>query len=419
MTDPSASSPNNTLDTALMPSDRVSRRWIGAFSLAWFGYWMATLLPVNLLLPLQFAELDPANKVRDVAIANAVAGLVALIALPICGALCDRTRTRFGRRRVWMLGGTLVFAASVFAVGLQSDWVAIVVWWGIATVGASAAMGGLTAVVADRVPEEQRGTISSAIYGPQALGVVVGVAIVSTFALTNQLSYLLLALALVACTILFVWKYREVFVDAVAPLNVRAIVASMWVNPRKNPDFAWAFSGRLLVNLGNTLGTCYLLYFLTDALKVDDPEGGLLIASLTYLVAALAATYLLGWLSDKLGKRRVFIAVTACMKAAAGFLLAFFPSFETLIFASALMGGGFGAYMAVDQAVITQVLPDAGSRAKDLGIMNVGSIVPTALAPLLAAVIITHFGGYAVLFGVTGLFTAVGAALVYKIKSVP
>lgn len=107
------------------------------------------------------------------------------------------------------------------------------------------------------------------------------------------------------------------------------------------------------------------------------------------------------------------------MQAAAGFLLAFFPSFETLIFASALMGGGFGAYMAVDQAVITQVLPDAGSRAKDLGIMNVGSIVPTALAPLLAAVIITHFGGYAVLFGVTGLFTAVGAALVYKIKSVP
>jgi len=82
------------------------------------------------------------------------------------------------------------------------------------------------------------------------------------------------------------------------------------------------------------------------------------------------------------------------------------------------MGGGFGAYMAVDQALITQVLPDAESRAKDLGIMSIGSVVPPTLAPLIASFIITSNRGYALLFTAVGVTAAVGAALVYRIRSV-
>jgi MFS family permease len=86
--------------------------------------------------------------------------------------------------------------------------------------------------------------------------------------------------------------------------------------------------------------------------------------------------------------------------------------------ASALMGAGFGAYMAVDQALVTQVLPDAGSRAKDLGIMNIGSVVPPALAPLIASIFITSVGGYPVLFTAVGVTATVGATLVYRVRSV-
>jgi hypothetical protein len=74
--------------------------------------------------------------------------------------------------------------------------------------------------------------------------------------------------------------------------------------------------------------------------------------------------------------------------------------------------------MSVDQALITHVLPDAQSRAKDLGIMNVGSVGPQALAPLAASVIIATLGGYSVLFGTAGVTTALGALMVYRIKSV-
>lgn len=401
------------------PTARVSRAWISTFTLAWFGYWIASLVPINLLLPLQFAAIDPDNKVRDLAIANGVAGLAALLALPICGALCDRTVSRFGQRRIWIVSGVFVFASALALTGQQTHWVLVVGLWGIAMVGASAAMAGLTAIIADRVPEEQRGTISSAIYGPQAFGVVVGIAVVTALALDSQAGYIFIAVTLALTPIPFLWRYREALTETAAPLSIRTIAASLWVDPRRHPDFGWAFGSRLFVNFGNTLGTCYLLYFLTDSLRLDDPESKLLAASLVYMLSALAATYVVGWLSDKLRKRRVFVAITALMQAVAGVLLAFFPSFEMTLVTSALMGGGFGAFMAVDQAVVTQVLPDANSRAKDLGIMNVGSVVPTALAPLAAALLITDLGGYTTLFAVTGLFTALGAIMIYRVRSVP
>jgi MFS family permease len=281
------------------------------------------------------------------------------------------------------------------------------------------AAAGLTAVIADEVPDHQRGTISAALYGPQAVGLLVGVAVLTVLNNNGVWAYTFLAVALVACAAPFVVRYRDVATTgATAPLTFRSIHAGMWIDPRENPDFAWAFAGRLLVNLGNALGTTYLLYFLQDDLKLDKPEDGLLVLTLIYLVFTLAATVLGGHYSDRTGRRRVFVATAAVLQAIASFQLTFFPSFAVAMVAAAFLGAGYGAYMSVDQALITHVLPDAQSRAKDLGIMNVGSVGPQALAPLAASVIIATLGGYSVLFGTAGVTTALGALMVYRIKSV-
>jgi len=92
-------------ETTAEPTVRVPVGWTSRFTLLWFGFWMAWLVPVQLVLPNQFAALDSAHKVRDFGITNGAAGVVALIALPVAGALCDRTRSRWGRRRVWMAAG--------------------------------------------------------------------------------------------------------------------------------------------------------------------------------------------------------------------------------------------------------------------------------------------------------------------------
>src|ERR1700727_2803145 len=157
-------------ETTAEPTVRVPVGWTSRFTLVWFGFWMAWLVPVQLVLPNQFAALDAAHKVREFGIANGAAGVVALIALPVAGALCERTRSRFGRRRVWMAAGVVVLALSLVAIGPQQSWVGVMICWMFASLGFSIASAGLFAAVADQVPVTQRGIISGAIFGPQAGG---------------------------------------------------------------------------------------------------------------------------------------------------------------------------------------------------------------------------------------------------------
>ncbi|MGH3264994.1 MAG: hypothetical protein ACRDNS_23720, partial [Trebonia sp.] len=113
----------------------VPRAWTVRFGLLWFGFWMANLGPVQLVLPNQFDALDHAHKVRDFGLVSGLTGIAALVTLPLFGALCDRTRSRFGRRRVWMAGGTAVFVVGLLLTGVQSTWWAVGLAWLLATLG--------------------------------------------------------------------------------------------------------------------------------------------------------------------------------------------------------------------------------------------------------------------------------------------
>jgi MFS family permease len=393
----------------------VSRGWTARFSLAWFGIWMAYLVPIQLALPDQLAALDHPHRIRDFGLINGLIGIAALVTLPLFGALCDRTRSRFGRRRLWILSGTVVFAAGLAGTGFQHDWLGVAALWLIASLGLNMVTAGLTATIADEVPDHQLGMVSSAIYGPQALGVVVGLVALSPVK-TAEPRYLLLATALLLFVLPFGSRYREAAAELrTTPVTVRSILAGLWVD---HPDFGWAFGGRLLVNLGNAFGTTYLLFFLRDYLKVADPDGSLIVLTLIYLVFTLLATYGGGILSDRLARRRVFVAIASALQAVAALLLTIVPTYQNALIAAAFLGAGYGAYMSVDQALVTEVLPDARDRAKDLGIMNVGSVGPQAFGPLAASLIIGSLGGYRVLFAAAGVTSVAGALLVYRIRSV-
>jgi MFS family permease len=403
--------------TPAEPTLPVPRSWTVRFGLVWFGYWMATLVPVQLVLPTQLDDLDPVHKVRDFGLISGLTGIAALVTLPLFGAWCDRTTSRVGRRKIWVAGGLVVFAAGLIATGYQSHWIGVGVAWLVATLGANAASVGLTATVADSVPDEQRGTISAAIYAPQAIGIVIGLFAVTAVGGSIPGSYAFLAVALLVTGYPFLRAYREITPPEGAYRRV-SLLDQLRVGPLPDNDFHWAFACRVLVNLGNALGTTYLYFFLKDGLKLEDPDEGLLVLTVVYLIFTLFATTVGGYLSDRFQRRRVFVAAASILQAIAALLLAAFPSFGIALVGAALLGAGYGAFMSVDQALITQVLPDAASRAKDLGIMNVGSVGPQALAPLAASLVISSLGGYPVLFGLAGVTTLVGAAMVYQVKSV-
>jgi len=102
---------------------------------------------------------------------------------------------------------------------------------------------------------------------------------------------------------------------------------------------------------------------------------------------------------------------------AAALLLVFIETWPAAQVAAVLFGCGFGAYLAVDQALITQVLPSAESRGKDLGLINIAIAGPAAVGGLLSALLVT-IGHYPTLFASTTVAAALGATLVWRIKSV-
>lgn len=192
----------------------------------------------------------------------------------------------------------------------------------------------------------------------------------------------------------------------------------MWISPRRFPDFGWTLLSRILVNLGNAFGTSLLLYFLMYGLQVPDAEASLIPLTLVYMVFVIIASLWLGRLSDKLGRRRIFVVGASVLQAAAALILAFVPTMGAATLGAALLGMGYGCFLSVDQALATEVLPDQLSRGKDLGIMNIALTVPQAFAPMLGALLVSAVGGFTLLFIVSGAAALAGACAVGQVKGV-
>jgi MFS family permease len=409
------------------PTRPVRAGWIAAFAGAWLGLWMAQLVPVQVLLPLQIAAQHSSDEwltsLVSYGLVSAVAGAFVVIAYPIVGALSDRTRSRFGRRRPWILGGSLTSGVGLALLGIQSETVGTIVMWTVVMLGFCMASAALTAVMADQVPENQRGLVSGWISAPNALGILLGIVLVTAVFTTIPSGYLALAVSVVVLAVPFVLRLRDAPLspsDAarLGPLTARSVLASIWVDPRRHPDFAWTVASRVLINLGNAIATTMLLYFFTFALGVPDPTGFLVFTTVIYMVVTIVASIALGKLSDVLGRRRVFVLASGVAQALAALLLAVAPAESTSIVGAVLLGLGQGCFFAVDQALATQVLPSAETRGKDVGIMNIAMAGPQAFGPLLGAGAVVLFGGFPGLFIASGVTGLLGAAVVMRVRSV-
>lgn len=409
------------------PTRPVRAGWIAAFAGVWLGLWMAQLVPVQVLLPLQIAAQHASDDwlVSLVAygLVSAVAGTFVVVAYPIVGALSDRTRSRFGRRRPWIFGGVVVASVGLALLGVQTETLGTVVMWTAVMIGFCMASAALTAVMADSVPAGQRGLVSGWISAPNALGILLGIVLVTAVFTTTASGYLALAVCNLALAVPFLLVLSDVpLTDAEAallgPLTARTIFSSIWVDPRRHPDFAWTVASRVLINLGNAIATTMLLYFFTFALRVADPTGFLVFTTVIYMVVTIVASVALGKLSDVVQRRRVFVLASGVAQAVSALLLAVAPAESTAVIGAVLLGLGQGCFFAVDQALATQVLPSAETRGKDVGIMNIALAGPQAFGPLLGAGAVVLFGGFAGLFVASGLAGLLGSVIIMRVRSV-
>jgi MFS family permease len=203
--------------------------------------------------------------------------------------------------------------------------------------------------------------------------------------------------------------------------SLREFAGTFYLNPRKNHDFSWAFASRFMVVLAYAFLTTYQAYYLLDKIgtaKADVPEQ-IFLGTLAQAAVVVAASLIGGRLSDRTGRRKIFVLAASVVYGLALFVIAIASSFSGFLVGMAISGLGFGVYAAVDLALVVDVLPDKQHVAKDLGVFNIARALPFAIAPAIAPAVLTIDGGsYGVLYMVAGLCAFIGAAAILPVRRV-
>jgi MFS family permease len=402
------------------PTRKVTARWVTGLVLVNLGINAAFFGPINIFIGLQAIGIDEANKEAILSLVTACGAAVSLVANPLFGALSDRTTSRFGRRSPWVLAGAILGTAALLALSGATTVALMVLFWCLLQLGANAAYAAITAAVPDRVPVLQRGRVGGLAAMGQTLGVLTGSVFGAVVSGNFMVGYWLCGAALLLSVLPYLFHRDDpVLHKGVLPrFRLRVFLRGFWISPRLYPDFAWAWLTRFLVNVGNQLTIVYLLFFLRDILKHEDPPAGQLVLTGTYALMVIITAVVVGPWSDKVGRRKPFVIGSSAAIAMAALILAFFPVWPGALTGAVVLGVGFGAYLAVDFALLTQVLPVAADRGKDMGIINVANSLPQVVAPMLAFVAVTAWGGYRSMFVTAAVTGLLGAVFVVKIKSV-
>jgi MFS family permease len=415
------------------PTVHVRSGWIAGLSLGSLGMWMASLTPIQVILPLQLQNIDNAHKIADLAIVSGVGAVASVIATPLAGALSDRTTHAYGfgglrgRRHRWTLIMALLAAVSMLFLAHQKTVAGVAVLWVLFSAFQNGEYASLSAAIPDHVPVRQRATVAGWVGMPQALGLVAGtILVVLVFSNKIIISYYVIGLLMFLLVIPFIFLTSDHPLEPEnrEPFSWRRLAQAYWISPREYPDFAWAWITRFLASLAIAMGTLYLLYFLRDKVHYgklfpgQTASDGLLILILIYTVCVVLTAIVGGVISDRIGKRKMIVTVSGALMGLAALLLTFDETWQASLVAAVLFGVGFGAYLAVDQALITQVLPAAADRAKDLGIINIAIVGPAAIGAAIAGPLVT-IGGYPTLFAGTAVVAALGSIFVWRIKGVP
>lgn len=385
---------------------------LGLFS-AWFG-------PIQVLLGLQASQVAPGHKEATLSLVTGLGALVSTLGNPVFGALSDRTTSRFGRRLPWIAGGLALGAVGLVVLASARGVAGMVVGWCLVQAFLNATFAALNASIADQVPVERRGLVSGLIGVAQTAGLVAGAGLAAAVGSTRT-GYLVLAMLVVALGLPHVLGARDLRLPDGAPRPTLRHVMAGFVPPlRRYPDFGWAWLTRFLVNLGNSTGTLYLLYYLMDAvgMEADKAATGVFILTGIYALTVFGSTVIGGVWSDKVGRRKPFVIAASIVTGLASLDLALTQNWVGAVVGAVILGIGFGAFTSVDFALVTQVLPSSGDAARDLGIINIASAGAQVLAPVLAAPVVTHLGGYTTLYVMAAVVCLLGAACVLRIRTV-
>ncbi|QBD82746.1 MFS transporter [Ktedonosporobacter rubrisoli] len=407
------------------PEKTQSIGWQLLLSLANLVVWISIFPTFQILLPDQIAALDPANKVTLLAAISLPGGIAAILGNLLAGALSDRTTSRFGRRRPWILGGAISSAASLVLLAFSPSIALLALGVILFQFCVNLIIASLAALVPDQVPVRQRATVSGFAGLALPLGTIVGLTLVAQAIKATQLLYFVLSAVLLVVLTFYVFFIKDAVLPAgtLPPISLGQFLAGFF-RPLRSRDFTFTWIGRILVIFGYYTVVGYLLFYLQDVVHYDKifpgqtSAQGVALFQLISTGILIIATIISGIISDRLQRRKAFVIAAALIIVVSLIIIALFPVWPMMLTAAGILGLGFGILLSGDLALQTQVLPDQRDRGKDLGIQNTANLILQVLVPLVVALVLALIHSYAALFIFGAILTCIGAMFIFPIRSV-
>lgn len=379
----------------------------------------------SILLPRQVEMIDASNKIGNLGLVTTISAVTAVAGLLAGGAISDRTTGRWGKRTPSLLFGAAASAVLLLFLSGAASIAALVGLCAALWFCANYYQAALTAILPERIPLAHRGIGSSVLAMGIPLGVILGV---NLAARTSQAAayFALAALVVVttACLVVFAPEPAAAAPPPSVPLERKRFAARVgrFFHSFRSGDFTLAFAARALMFFSIFCVTGYTYYILQDYvgarnLPGGDVQAGVSVMITIQMVACIASTAVSGWLADRWGRPKLFVAISSLGIAAAMMIPLFEASWPAMIVMQALVGLFFGAYMAVDLALMSLVLPDPEAEGRDMALLAVATSGSQILSPVAAAGLIAQFG-YSTLFGFGGAVAIAGGVAVMYIKGV-
>lgn len=405
------------------PTEPVGAPFMIGFAFAQLALFIALLGPVMVSMAIKVIRVvGEENATTAQGLVLGVGAFAALVANPVFGRLSDRTMSRFGRRRPWMVGGSLALAACLLLIALADSVPVLVVGWFLAQLAANACFAAYLATIADQVPPSQTARVSALAGVMQNVGILASIWVAGLF--TNAMVPLFMVPAAIGVFGMAVFSLvlkDKPLTHRPAAMDLKAWAQTFWISPRKHPDFAWAWWSRFLLTLGSFLFSTFRFFWMKDHLALTDKQATdtIFTGVLIYTVVLVVVGQLAGIVSDKLARRKMFVFASTALFAVGLGLLTQVTTVGGFYVVEIILGAAFGIYMGVDLALVIEVLPNPDDAAKDLGVFNIANAGPQSVAPFLGALLIAGPAqNYDRLYLGAALLVFLGALAIVPVKKV-
>jgi MFS family permease len=381
--------------------------------------WAMPSAAAGTLLQALLAAHSETTKVADYALVSSIGAATAMVVTVTAGALSDRTRSRWGRRSPWMVGGALFAGIGLFGVGSTSAVWALVVCFAVYQGGLSTMLAAFQAVLPDRVAPASLGKAASLSGLGYLIGTALGGFVAAAFVTTPYVGLRIVPWTMLLAMLAFVLLAPDRDSRNLEVPRTRLGVMLREFLPPADRDFWLAFTGRFLVIFAMFVVAGYQLFIATDLLGLATAEAGevLAVGSLLLAICAGISTVIAGAWSDRLGVRKPFVVAATLLIAFGSVWFIAQPSVMALRGFFVVAGIGYGIYLSVDQALMVEVLPSTGGEAKELGFLSLGNTAPIVLAPIAGGAVVTAVG-YQPLFVISAVSAVAGAAAILAIRRV-